>query len=235
MRHWFARSVTCAAALGIAAALVFAQQPRPGGLGRPPDKDNRQQEAQAEEPPRPTDPRLLALHKDFVQKAEKLASDLEKQRQFDKAQEVYEAILRLVPKYPAAEEGLNKMMQLQATADRKVMDVMANKGWQDTGVNLIAGKPVVIEAKGTWTFRLSSEISAAGMEIPKELRDFAIGALVGVIVQGNSKDFKPFLVGAKKEFEAPQSGRLLLRMYDYNPDDNEGKLSVTIQSTFAKE
>jgi hypothetical protein len=124
---------------------------------------------------------------------------------------------------------------MEATTDRKQIVVAANKGWQDTGVILQEGKPVIIEAKGTWTFKMSHQPGPEGLEIPKELRDFNLGALIGVIVTGpDPKEFKPFLIGERKEFTADKSGRLMLRMYDIDPTDNQGQINVQVQSTFAK-
>jgi hypothetical protein len=186
-------------------------------------------------PARPTDPKLIAIHKEFLDKAEKLADEYEKKKQLDKAREVYEAILRLVPKYPRAEEALERLLQTEATTDKKQITIAADKGWQETGVLLQEGKPVIIEAKGKWTFKMSHTLGPEGIEIPKELRDFNLGALVGVIVTGpDPKEFKPFLIGAQKEFTAQESGRLLLRMYDSDPADNSGQVQVTVQSTFIK-
>ena len=140
-----------------------------------------------------------------------------------------------------AEDALKKIRETEATTNKKQMDVSANvttgKGWTDTGVDLVEGKPVIIHAEGKWTFKMSYELGPEGMEIPKELREFNLGSLIGIIVGPDAKelkDAKPFHIGAQKEFTADRSGRLLLRMYDYDPSDNAGKIKVTIQSTFSK-
>jgi hypothetical protein len=211
------------------ARTVWAQ--RPGG----PTPAKKKKTDEKPPPPRPTDPKLIELHKDFLGKAEKLAEDYEKKRQFEKAREVYEAILRLVPRYPRAEDALQRVTEAEASVDHKKIVVAANKAWQDTGIVLQAGKPVIIQAEGSWTFKMTHTVSPDGVEIPKELRDFNLGALVAVIVTSNDpKEFKPFLVGAHKEFTAEQTGRLMLRMYDSDPSDNNGQVSVMVQSTFAK-
>lgn len=180
----------------------------------------------------PDDPRLLELHKEFVTKAEKLARDYEKDKDLDKARICYQEILRVVPGYPKAEAALAKIRTDEATADRKVLDVMANKDWQDAGIELIEGKPVVIRAMGTWHFKMIHELSPEGIPIPEELRQFNLGSLVGIVVEGDPRDAKPFLVGAGTEFVSEVSGRLFLRMYDTDVTDNSGKLKVEITGTF---
>ena len=183
-------------------------------------------------PPRPTDPLLIELYKEFLTKAEKLAARYEKERKWDQALEVYESILRLVPRYAKAEAAVKRIRARQATARQKRFTVRADRGWQDTGVIVLEGKPITISASGTWVFKMEHRVSPDGIPIPKELRDFNLGALVGMIVGPDPKQNKPFVVGSNKSFVAPRTGRLLLRMYDSNPSDNDGTLSVTIQGTF---
>lgn len=183
-------------------------------------------------PVRPSDPRLVDLHREFLSKTEKLAAEYERKRDWDRAREVYEAILRLVPRYPQAEAGLGRVVGAQATQDRKIVEVFANQGWQNTGIVLSQGKPVKIVASGAW--EVVNRTGPDGLEIPKKMKQFKIGALVGMIVAGDVKDAKPFLIGSKKEFIAPATGRLLLVISDVDPSDNRGKMAVQIESTFAK-
>jgi hypothetical protein len=42
-------------------------------------------------------------------------------------------------------------------------------------------------------------------------------------------------VGAEKSLDADKPGRLMLRMYDISPEDNEGALQVEIRGTFESE
>ncbi len=205
--------------------------------GQKPKKSRTAEESEESETPRvelPSDPRLLSLHRDFVRKAERLASEYEKANENQKARDVYEQILKLVPNYPAAMEKLDEIHRRESMAERVTMTIHANRPWQDTGIRLIAGKPVQIEAKGKWTFRMTHTLPADGMEIPEKLRDFPLGALVGVIDSPDVEEPEPFFIGSKFEFDAPVSGRLLLRMYDSNPTDNTGKLTVEIKGTFKR-
>jgi hypothetical protein len=82
---------------------------------------------------------------------------------------------------------------------------------------------------------MEAELDADGMAIPEDLKDFNLGCLVGKIVTGgNPDDNKPFEIGKELEFTPEASGRLLLRMYDSDPRDNKGVLSVEITGTFEK-
>jgi tetratricopeptide (TPR) repeat protein len=189
-------------------------------------------------PSLPEDPQLLALHREFIGKAEKLATEYEQKKQFDRAREVYESLVRLVPKYDKAESGLKRILNAQAVADRKVTEVQASRYWQDSGASLVQGMPVHVEIKGTW--KVVIETGPEGIQIPEEIRPdnpkIRLGTLIAVIANSASdlEEAKPFTLNTADNFIAPKSGRLFLRMFDIDPSDNEGKLHVMIQSSFSR-
>lgn len=182
-------------------------------------------------PPLPNDRRLLSLHLEFVKKAEKLALEYERKKELDKAKAVYGEILKLVPQYASAKQRLDLIRQKEANAKVKQVRVLANKDWQDSGVDILVGKPVTIRAAGTWTFNLKVELGPEGIKIPKELRKYNLGCLVGAINSGSGKP-EPFVVGRETSFVAKKSGRLYFRMYDVRPDDNSGNLKIEVRGTF---
>lgn len=201
-------------------------------------KEQRLKQAADSAPAMPADPKLLSLHKEFVTKAQKLAGEYERKKQFDRAREVYQSVVRLVPGYQDAEMGLERILNLQSMKDKKLVRVDASGGWQDSGVSLQAGMPVRTEVKGTWSVVL--ETGPEGIRIPDEarLRDprIKLGTLLGVIAASESelKEKQPFVVKAGGDFVSPHSGRLFLRMYDVDPSDNQGEMLVLVQSSFGK-
>jgi hypothetical protein len=243
--RWFVLALLSISAV----SMLWAQQP-PGGFGGgrggPPGSGSYRGrggpggygsrgggEEKKEEFKLPEDQRLLKIHESFVREAEKLALEYERDNQLDKARACYEEILRLVPVYAQAQAALDKVRTKQYSAESKGFEVLANKGWQDTGVVVAAGKPVHIKADGKWTFRLSHELTADGIEIPEELQAFRLGSLIAMVDDGqSSKDNAPFLVGSNKEFVAERTGKLMLRMYDADPSDNQGKMKVLVSGTF---
>ncbi|HEY5311779.1 MAG TPA: tetratricopeptide repeat protein [Pirellulales bacterium] len=245
----------------------------------------------------PDDPRLLEVHQAFIRGAQKLALEYERKKDLDKAITCYREILRLVPNYGPAQAALTKIIGKQATAKRVVVEVMANKGWQDSGVDVIEGKPVMIRADGHWKMNMHYPVGGDGIEIPKELRKFNLGALIGIIIppgdqpgahieappesteaasgenagdkpaeaapaeqaqpagadaekpaagdatkdesaktkeeeEAEKKKPRPFFIGHQADLFAKISGRLYLRMYDSDTDDNVGKIRVDISGTF---
>ncbi|WP_146523299.1 hypothetical protein [Stieleria varia] len=190
------------------------------------------------QPQLPADPQLLSLHKEFITKAEKLAGEYERKKELERAREVYEAMVRLVPKYQPAELGLERILRSQLMKDRKLTEVLADQGWQDSGATLQQGMPVHVEVKGVWKVVLQT--GPEGVVVPEEARPrdgrIKFGTLIGVIATspGDLEKEKPFVVENNTEFTADKSGQLFLRMYDLDPTDNEGKMLVLIQSTFGK-
>ena len=180
----------------------------------------------------PVDKKLLKLHVDFVKQAEKLAKDYEMGKQGEKAAIVYEEILKLMPDHEKAKASLDRLRAREATAGRKLFEVAANKDWQDTGVRTIAGKPIKLAAAGEWTLNMSQQLGPEGMEIPKQLKEFKLGSLVGIIVDPAAKEQKPFYIGAGKDFVAETSGQLMVRMHDFDPGDNRGSVKLEIVGRF---
>src|SRR5690606_1607632 len=124
-------------------------RPRPG-MNRPGQqqgqnqgKNNEQKQVKLSD-----DPKLLELHKNFVLAAEKLAGDYERTNQIDEARDCYTEMLRLVPTYSPAAEKLASIKVKEATAEKKLVDVYANKNWQDTGIIVQAGKPLSLRCSG---------------------------------------------------------------------------------------
>ena len=184
------------------------------------------------------DPQLMTLHKEFVAKAEKLAIEYERKKQFDQAREVYSSLVRLIPNYTPAEDGLARILNNQTAQDKRLATVLANQAWQDSGASLIDGVPVRIETKGTW--KVVVETDSRGIELTEEQKPrdnrIKLGTLVGVIANTPAElaSERPFAIESGNVFIAQKTGQLYLRMFDIDPADNDGKLLVLIQSTFGK-
>ena len=229
------RFLTALIALGFCGPL-FAQRPKVRQMQERIQKQMK--EAAENQPQLPSDPQLLTLHKEFILKAEKLAVEYERKKQYAQAREVYESLVRLVPKYSAAEAGVKRALNAQSLQDKKLTKVLANQMWQDSGASLQEGMPVHIDVKGTW--KVVYETGPKGIEIPNDQRPsdgrIKLGTLIGVIVTTPTelKEAKPFVIQESHDFIANKTGRLFLRMFDVDPTDNEGELYLQIQSTFYK-
>jgi hypothetical protein len=157
--------------VGLSTSAADAQRQRRTGTG-----------GNAGGPKLPADPRLLELHKQFVIDAERLALEYQAKGELDKARACYQEVLRLVPGYGKAEMALQKIRTKETSAMRKTMEISSSKGWQDTGLDVVEGKPVLFRADGHWKMVIDYEVSPDGIEIPKELRRFNLGCLIGIVM-----------------------------------------------------
>jgi hypothetical protein len=202
--------------LSIETPTVWAQSPRRG--------------SESAQSTLPSDQRLLKLHRAFIIDAEKLAIEYERGKDFDKAKAVYGEILKLYPQHQLARNKLKLIREHEENADVEVITVVADEGWQDTWINVIQGKPVRIRAEGIWT--LSIKLPPGG--VPKELKEFNLGILIGTINTGKGNELEAFAIGKDKLLMPKRTGRLLLRMYDVLPNDNTGEIKVQIKGTFVQ-
>lgn len=226
-----------AAIFALSATLLISILLRESWSQNPRSGSRRAASSPAEEPAAdapPADPRLAALQREFIGKAERLALNYQQANDLDRARAVLAEILKLDPQHARARELMDDIRTREERADRRQLDVLANGEWQDTGITVIPGKPLAIEARGTWTFRMQHTVGPEGMEIPEELRDFHLGSLVGIILGEKPEEAKPFYVGASLAMVPEEAGRLLLRMYDADPSNNTGRLQVEIRGTFAR-
>lgn len=118
------------------------------------------------------------------------------------------------------------------SSDGILLDVHADRQWQDSGVQVHSGDRVtIIQVDGEWTNGGASVewVDANGnlKEEPQEdalLESAAIGALVGRIGQAE----EPFLVGRWGILEAEETGTLYLAMNDNSYASNDGFITVEI-------
>ena len=181
---------------------------------------------------------------EFVSRALRLAAQYEAAGDFDRAKKWLRTVLEVSPEEKRARERLKELEERELSQNRVVVRVLANKGWQDTGVIVFAGRPVAIAARGEWVFRMVHTVGPDGMRIPKEWREFPLGALIGAIQplnmqaeegrRGSKKgkaelpQVKPFLVGSKKVVTPSYTGRLFLKIHDSDESDNAGNLVVQL-------
>ncbi|PQO44561.1 tetratricopeptide repeat protein [Blastopirellula marina] len=193
----------------------------------------RRQGAKEEEPLKlPPDPRLVEIHREFVSKAEKLGDEYARKKDWEKARVAFTEILKLVPNYKPAVEKMKVINGELSNANRKVVTVEARDGWQDTGIDVVEGSPIGFRAEGEWIFVHIGDPN--GFEIPREMRNYKLGSLIGVVAKSAvpDKDTVPFSIGAQRQMNAPQTGRLLLKMHDIFNDDNRGSIRVEISGNF---
>lgn len=240
-RRWVCLSL--AVVVGAVVSLAVAQRPQPAPRQQGPRQPNRPNYQVPAKGELPEDEKLMGLYLNFVRDAEKLAKEYEASGKVEQARNVYLEILKIAPNYKPAKDKLDQYHEKEATADKKSVDVFANRGWQETGITTIAGKPITITASGTWTCKVNQEVGPEGLQVSEELTGCAIGSLVGVVVPPPEKDrngrtvepkLQPFSIGKEKQITPSIAGKLMMRIYDLKTADNSGKLKVDVVGTFER-
>ncbi len=208
--------VICLATALVGAHLAFSQVPKGKDLDRQHDE----------------------MLRDFSVRGHRLALQYQQSGSFDQAKATLNLILQVTPGDEQAKALLDKISKQELSENKKTIKVFANQPWQKSGVQVFDGKPVVIEAKGEWVFKMNRTVSADGMEVPDDMKQFPLGSLIGYVDAGDApakggkegkKDSnRPFLIGSHKMFSPHATGMLYLKMHDSDVSDNAGMLTVTI-------
>ena len=119
--------------------------------------------------------------REFAARVRRIALQYEQAGDREKARSMLRFLLQAVPGDAEAKALLDRISRQELTENKTVVKVFANQSWQNTGVQVVAGKPVVIEAKGTWVFRMNRTVTAEGIEVPEDMKSFPLGSLLGVI------------------------------------------------------
>ncbi|MDI6845696.1 MAG: hypothetical protein QME28_06115 [Candidatus Saccharicenans sp.] len=129
----------------------------------------------------------------------------------------------------------------------KLVEVKAELGWVDTGIEVKEGEKLVFRASGTISLQRGNPIAACGpegldLQSPQQpLPDRNLGALVGKVVKVISvtRDEETgeerreevstvFYIGAGTEVEITLEGKLYLGVNDNVYADNDGQFTVGI-------
>lgn len=189
----------------------------------------------------------------FVTDSIKLAEDYEKAGKFEEAQEQLRTVGKLKPELPGLKEKIDKLNEALFDTNDFDVDLDVADSWKRQ-VQVFKGKPVRVEATGSYKLMLSGPMDANGVPTKDLLRDMAsgvrCGALMGVVVptsdsgagagggatagagkttsRGNDKVGEPFEIGASKEFTPKEDGILHLNVNLPAGHKSSGKLRVHV-------
>ena len=142
--------------------------------------------------------------------------------------------LGLGPKATAPQQSDGKVANRKTTS--KQIDVAGGQQWVDTQIDLSPGDRVNITATGEVQFQMQAPNgpdgqSRAWMDLLRALpvNSAGRGALVARI--GNGDISAPFLVGASREFQVRQAGRLFLGINQLASDAPSGTFKVKLEIT----
>lgn len=187
----------------------------------------------------------------FVADSIKLAEDYEKAGKFEEAQDQLRTVAKLKPELPGLKEKIDKLNEALFSSNDFDMDLDVSDSWK-AQVQVFKGKPVRVEATGTYKITLNGPTDANGLPTKDPRTDMAAGvrcgALMGIVVptsesgtptgsgagksanRANDRDKvgEPFEIGASKEFTPKDDGILLLNVNLPAGHKSSGKLRVHI-------
>jgi len=117
----------------------------------------------------------------------------------------------------------------QPRALEKRLSVIGTSIWTDTGIDVLAGQRLAIDASGqVCVYKQERCNYPDGEPIPREKNEKGFakrghGGLIGAIADTR------FFVGREKRFTAPASGRLLLGVNDRDAGNNTGAFDVRVR------
>jgi hypothetical protein len=121
--------------------------------------------------------------------------------------------------------------------ERVEIAVSATKWWTDTGVAIAEGDVVTVEATGTISAAVGdprTEVGPDGSPNPefasanRNEHGVQVGGGHGALIGTLSRDFPPFLIGARNTIEFERDGHLFLSVNDGGLDNNAGEFDVTL-------
>jgi hypothetical protein len=131
--------------------------------------------------------------------------------------------------------GLILSFALLGAADAKKIEVSAEKGWVDTGLDVQAGDLMRFEATGSLQYKGAREaatpdgLARGWRDLVRALplNDAGRGALLGRI--GADDGARPFLVGAKRDVRMAIAGRLWLGL-NQSATEEAGTFTVSVKT-----
>ncbi len=193
----------------------------------------------------------------FLADTVKLAEEYEKAGKFEEAQDQLRNVGKLKPDLPGLKEKIDKLGEAVFETNDFDLELDVSDSWKKM-VLVSKGKPVRVEATGSYKITLAGPTDANGLPTKDPRTDMAAGvrcgALMGIVVatqdsgasattgagantgagagkatgRNNDKVGEPFEIGASKEFTPKEDGILLLNVNLPAGHKSTGKLRVHV-------
>lgn len=175
----------------------------------------------------------------YVTQLGDLAKGYEEAGNAEQAQETLRQILKITPDDDQAKTKLKELQEKVFNDNQKEIEIEAGKpGWTGSGLRVVKGQPVRIEAHGSYKFIVNADLGAEGFPTKDVAQDMgngiATGALMGTVYAESQQRGKPpqasppFQIGAGGEFRPDADGILFLRLNVPNGSKCIGKVKVTV-------
>lgn len=181
--------------------------------------------------------RLQQTQKSFIDDTADLAIEFEKAGLLEESKKLLKALERLDENIPGVKEKLKSLEESIMTENPSEVSLDVSKGWNDPVARVEKGKPIRVQAAGTYRFQIAATpLGPEGFptkDVKDVIKNVRIGALTALIipVDANGKPGKPgepIEVGASREITPQESGFLFLAVNAPPGHRSTGKLEVQL-------
>ena len=148
-------------------------------------------------------------------------------------------VLNMEYGYDLSREAIKTKRIVDLPRDGTTVKVLAERGWQSTGLRLDEGQVYLLEASGRFQIAEDSQIwwsEPSGVTL-RYYSGLPLGILLGAVVEEDRPVLEitrlaaPDALGPRSEFKAQRTGTLYLRVNDSPAElhDNAGELTVRIE------
>lgn len=168
----------------------------------------------------------------FVREAADVAREYEDAGQLDKAKTMYESILSFNPETPGLKQKIEDLEEQLLESNEVELEIDTSRSWSGSQVLVFKGKPIRIQATGTYKFNATAELDPQGYPDDDPVKDelapgVSVGALMGLMAT-KEKPGKPFEIGLQRDFTPKEDGTLFLKVNVPPGSKCSGKLTVRI-------
>jgi hypothetical protein len=155
----------------------------------------------------------------FIREIAEIAEGFEEQGQLVQAKTSLETILKLRPDLTAVGKKIKELEEEMMNANEFEVEIDTAKRWTQPIGRVAKGKPLRIEAEGTYRFITNVEVGPEGFPTGDPTKGLTAGvqcgALMGLIVTKGKKSnklSKPFRIGEGKQFTPSDDGLLFINV-----------------------
>lgn len=173
----------------------------------------------------------------FLRDTAQLAKDYQDAGLLEKAKSLLRTVQRVDSSITGVKDKLDEIEETILTANPFQFEVDTAKGWGEPVARVEKGKPVRVQAKGTYRFVIQETVGPTGFPAKDPAKDMArgisAGALMAIVIPVNEKGRpgkpgQPIEIGEGKEITPKESGLLFFGVNSPPGNRNIGKITIQL-------
>ena len=179
----------------------------------------------------------------YVAQLGDLAKGYEESGDIEQAEATLKQILKISPDNESVKAHIKELEGKVFEENQKEIEVDSTKGWTGTGLKVVKGEPVRLQAVGTYKFIVNADLGPEGFSTQDPLRDMGkginCGGLMGMIYSEPAqrgrppKPGDPFFIGKEAEIKPDADGILFVRLNVPPGSKCIGKVKLNVSGNIA--